>query len=215
MAGRHARPTRAAARAGEHALQRQPRSERAAALKRAHLRKRSRDAVAGSSLLAGALVIGVLGGGGTFALWNGDSPLPADTVTAIGDGGEVSLRFAVGDPAASSASFTNLLPGESMTVPILLENDGDHPLDVSAELTGTTGSGYSLRLEIDDACTASGFLSSSYIGGSPLALSTPAAIGAIDDGDTSKLCVEVTASSGIVPSSVMTFDVTLSGDSGS
>jgi len=157
----------------------------------------------------------VLGGGGTFALWNDTAALDAGTIHGIGGGGEASLRFAVGDPASATAAFTNLLPGESKTIPVLLENDGDFDLDITAELTQTAGSGYSLRLKIDDACTTSGFLASPYLTDPAFAVDTPTGVGSIDGGATRKLCVQVTADSGIVPSSAMTFDVTISGDSGS
>ena len=125
------------------------------------------------------------------------------------------MSFAVGSPTASAAAFDNLLPGESKTIPILLENDGELDLDIVAELTATTGSGYSLRLAIDAACTTSGFLSSPYLTSTAFALATPQTVGTIADGVTSKLCVQVTAGAGITPSSTATFDVTLIGDSGS
>ena len=116
---------------------------------------------------------------------------------------------------AASASFANLLPGESKTIPIQLENDGDFDLNLSAQLTATTGSGYAIRLKMDDACTTSGFLSSPYLTDPALVAATPAGIGSIGDGTTKQLCVQVTADSGMIPSSAMTFDVTISGDSGS
>ena len=166
-------------------------------------------------MLAGALILGLVGGGGTLALWNDVHTIDAGTIHGVVDDGEVALRFAVGDPVASSATFANLLPGESMTLPVLLQNDGDHDLGITAELTGTTGSGYALRLAIDAACTASGFLTSPYLTGSALAPSTPVAIGDIDEGDTATLCVQVTAASDIVPSSTMSFDVTITGAGGS
>lgn len=215
MAGRHARPSRAQARAGSNAVQRQPVSARVAAARRARLRKQAKHASVGTSLVAGALILGLAGGGGTFALWNNVQTIDAGTIHGIVDEGEVSLRFAVGDPASATAAFSNLLPGESKTIPVLLENDGDFDLDVTATLTATTGSGYALRLKLDDACTTSGFLSSPYLTDPALAISTPTSVGSIGDGATRKLCVQVTADSGIVPSSAMTFDVTISGDSGS
>jgi len=212
MAGRHARPSRAQARAGRHALSRQPRSPRAQAAKLARLRRRTRSVGIGASALGGAILVGVVAGGGTYALWNDEATLDPGVIVVEG---EVSLRFAVGDPTSASAAFTDLLPGESKTIPVQLHNDGDLDLDVSATLTSTTGSGYALRLELDDACTTSGFLSSPYLTDPALAISTPTAVGSIGDGVTRKLCVQITADSGIVPSSAMTFDVTISGDSGS
>ena len=214
MAGRHARPTRAEVRAGAGARERQPITAGAKARKRVRLRRHARGAAAGSSLIAGALVIGLLGGGGTYALWNDVAVVNAGTIHGV-DEGEVSLRFAVGSPTASAASFANLLPGESKTIPILLENDGEADLSIVAQLTATAGSGYSLRLAIDAACTTSGFLTSPYLTGSAFALAAPQTIGSIADGVTSKLCVQVTAGAGITPSSTATFDVTIIGDSGS
>jgi predicted ribosomally synthesized peptide with SipW-like signal peptide len=158
-------------------------------------------------------VLGVVGGGGTLALWNETTVLNAGVIVPAD--GEASLRFAVGDPTSATAGFTNLLPGESKTIPVLLENDGDFGLNLSAELTATTGSGYALRLKLDDACTTSGFLSSLYLTDPAFAIDTPTAVGSINADATRKLCVQITADSGIVPSSAMTFDVTISGDSGS
>jgi predicted ribosomally synthesized peptide with SipW-like signal peptide len=214
MAGRHARPTRAQARVGDGAATRQALSPGAKARKRARLRRHAKGAAAGSSLIAGALLIGLLAGGGTYALWNDEAVVNAGTIHGISDG-EVSLRFAVGSPTASAAAFDNLLPGESKTIPVLLENDGEADLAIHAQLTATTGSGYSLRLAIDAACTTSGFLTSPYLTSTALALATPQTVGSIADGVTSKLCVQVTAGPSITPSSAATFDVTLIGDSGS
>ena len=229
MAGRHARPSRAQARDRAFAIVRQPVSERVRAARRRKARRSARHATTGVAFVSAAVLIGVLGGGGTYALWQDSQTYDAGVIVpaegevslrfAVGvivpAEGEVSLRFAVGDPAAASASFANLLPGESKTIPIQLENDGDFDLNLSAQLTATTGSGYAIRLKMDDACTTSGFLSSPYLTDPALVAATPAGIGSIGDGTTKQLCVQVTADSGIVPSSAMTFDVTISGDSGS
>lgn len=213
MAGRHARPSRAQARDRAFAIVRQPVSERVRAARRRKARRSARHATTGVAFVSAAVLIGVLGGGGTYALWQDSQTYDAGVIVPAE--GEVSLRFAVGDPAAASASFANLLPGESKTIPIQLENDGDFDLNLSAQLTATTGSGYAIRLKMDDACTTSGFLSSPYLTDPALVAATPAGIGSIGDGTTKQLCVQVTADSGIVPSSAMTFDVTISGDSGS
>ncbi|HWL01415.1 MAG TPA: hypothetical protein VNQ52_03475 [Microbacteriaceae bacterium] len=181
--------------------------------RRRKARRTAKQASTGAAFAAGAILIGVVAGGGTYALWQDNSAHDAGVLVPAD--GEASLRFAVGDPASSTAAFSNLLPGESKTIPVLLENDGDFDLDIAATLTATTGSGYSLRLKLDDACTTSGFLSSPYLTDPALAISTPTSVGTMDDGATRKLCVQVTADSGIVPSSAMTFDVTISGDSGS
>ena len=161
MAGRHARPTRAQARAGAYALGRQPVSERLRSARRRKARRTAKQASTGAAFAAGAVLIGVVAGGGTYALWQDSAQYDAGVL--IPAEGEASLRFAVGDPTSATAAFANMLPGESMTIPVQLDNDGDFDLDVTAELTQTTGSGYSLRLEIDDACTTSGFLSSPYL----------------------------------------------------
>ncbi|HWK21121.1 MAG TPA: hypothetical protein VNR37_10220 [Microbacteriaceae bacterium] len=213
MAGRHARPTRAQARAGAYAVSRQPVSERVRSARRRKARRTAKQASTGVAFAAGAVLIGVVAGGGTYALWQDAAQYDAGILVPAD--GEASLRFAVGDPASATAAFSNLLPGESKTIPVLLENDGDFDLDVTATLTATTGSGYALRLKLDDACTTSGFLASPYFTDPALAISTPTSVGTIDDGATRKLCVQITADSGIVPSSAMTFDVTISGDSGS
>jgi len=161
----------------------------------------------------GVVLVGVVAGGGTYALWQGDAQYDAGTV--IPADLETSIRFATGDPEDATAFFGNLLPGESKTIPIVLENDGDLDVEVAAEIIAITGSGYELRLEFDAGCTTSGFLSSPYLTGAALALDTPVALGAIADGDTATLCVQVTADAGITPSSAMTFDVVIAGDSGS
>lgn len=213
MAGRHARPSRAQARAGAFAVPRQPVSERVRSARRRKARRTAKQASTGAAFAAGAVLIGVVAGGGTYALWQDNVTHDAGVIVPVD--GEASLRFAVGDPSSATAAFTNLLPGESKTIPVLLQNDGDFDLDITAELTATTGSGYALRLKLDDACTTSGFLASPYLTDTAFAVDTPTGVGSIDDGATRKLCVQVTADSGIVPSSAMTFDVTISGDTGS
>jgi predicted ribosomally synthesized peptide with SipW-like signal peptide len=189
-------------------------SDRVRALRGKRLRRRTRDATAGSALISGALIIGLVGGGGTFALWNDDTTLPDGELQYAVDEGEVSLQFAVGSPVASAVDFTNLLPGESKTIPVLLENTGDQDLDILAELTETTGTGYALRLAIDDACVESGFLASPYQTDFLLEEDDEQVdIGAIDEGATAELCVQVTADSTITTDSTMTFQVTLVGSS--
>jgi len=215
MPGRHARPSRADVRAGVFAgADRQSRTTGAVARKRARLWRRARGATVGAALTSGALILGVLGGGSTFALWN-DSATVDGGVIHVPAEGTVAMQFAVGSPTAAAVNFTNLLPNESKTAIVQLENTGEVDLDIDATLTATTGSGYTLRLLIDAACTNSGFLPSPYLTTAALAPSSPQAVGSIDTGDTVALCVQVTAASNITPSSSATFTVSLVGDSGS
>ncbi len=163
-------------------------------------------------MLAGSLLLGLLGGGGTFALWHHDEALPDQQLYAVSEDGEVALRFAAGASDAAAVDIANLLPGESKVVPVPLQNTGELDLDVTATLTATAGSGYALRLAIDDACVApSGFLAAPYLTGDPLAASTPVVVGAIVEGATRPLCVQITADADITPVSAMTFTISLTG----
>lgn len=73
MAGRHARPTRAQARAGAFAIARQPMSERVRNGRRRKARRNAKRASTGAALVSGAILIGVVAGGGTYALWQGNA----------------------------------------------------------------------------------------------------------------------------------------------
>jgi len=169
--------------------------------------------LAGSAVITGAALVGVLGGNSTLALWQDTQTFEPGTLHV--EDGEVSLRFAVGDALAASTAFEHLLPGESQTKPVAITNDGDYALALSAELLDTVGADYELRLSLDEGCQASGYLTSSAIGGAAMAEASPVSLGTIAAGATRTLCVEATATSAITPGSSASFDVSILGSSGS
>src|SRR5690606_19326596 len=122
---------------GAYAVQRQSRSARVTARRRAHVWRIARRASGGAAAVGGAVAVAIVAAGGTFALWNDTGSINAGVIST--GSGETSIRFAVGDPASATAAFANMLPGESMTIPVQLQNDGDLDLSVAATLTQTTG----------------------------------------------------------------------------
>lgn len=202
MAGRHARPSRRQARHGAYALQRQPLTERAAARRRARLRRSVRATTGGLAGTAGLLAVGVVVTGGTYALW-GDT-----TDLAVGDVDTGTAEIVIDDGAldAIQAQLANMLPGESIATPIDLANVGTVDLDVTA-LLSAAGTGFELRLEIEDAedCGAA------PIAGPAVGTVTPYPLGMITHMTTVDLCVEVTATNLVLPEDDFDFDVTFTG----
>ena len=196
MAGLHARPSRAHTRAGAYARDRQPVTDGVKAVRRARLRRRTKGASIGASALAGALVVGVLGGGSTFALWN-------DTTTL--SPGTIHTGTAVLSLSSAHVDATNMLPGEIRGTVVELSNNGDADLAVTAVLAQVSDR-FEVRTSVDHAnCGID------PIGGTALDDSDTASLGTIATGDSVDLCVEVTALTDLVPDDEFHFDVTLEG----
>lgn len=206
MTAKHARPTRAQARAGAYARQPTPRQPRDPARRQAaHGRpltrgervvRRARTTLAGASVIAGASILGVLGGSGTFALWANDAPVAGGSVTVAGGTSELTVN-----PAALTTP--DMLPNESITDSFTLTNGGTVALAVTPTVASTS-SRFTLRIRIMDASTPSNgacpapttFLPDPAVGTASDPL-IPAVT--LDAGQSRLVCATVTASSALVP----------------
>jgi len=204
MPARHARPSRAAARAGLHAPQRQPPSSGARRRRRARALRRLRLMLATSAAVAGTVTLGVVGGSGTFALWSASQRLGAGAVTSGSSGLVIT-----GDPIAA----VNALPGETLrpAEPLTVTNTGDVDLAItSATVAVAHPDEVELRIFVTGLgadCAAIDLARYPALGTTPVAL--PEFI--VPAGDSMTLCTELTVLPGAVPGSTTTFDLVLDG----
>ena len=141
MSARHARPTRAQARAGAFALQpqavwvcpdrvREPvlpyrRGAEAGPSRRRRLARAAQQMLAISAAVTASGLLGLLGGQGTLALWSDGATI---------HGGSIGLGAAELVIGGSLAEFTNALPGEERHFAFALENSGTVDLTVSTRI---------------------------------------------------------------------------------
>lgn len=141
MSARHARPTRAQARAGQFALQPQawvspdrvtepalPYSRGASETAKRRPRRLVRvtqQLVATSVLVTAAGFIGLASSGETFALWSDSATLPGTVIST--EAGELEV-------GGSLPPFTNALPGEQRHYAFALENTSGVDMVVTTRL---------------------------------------------------------------------------------
>lgn len=196
MAGRHARPTRAQVRARRSTFAQQPVSDRVRTIRRHRAVRRAKQASTGAAGLAGAILVGVVAGGGTYALWNDTSILDAGTIHT----GTAALGL-----SSAHVDALNMLPGEIRGTVVELSNTGDADLDVTALLDAVSD-----RFEVRTAIGHAG-CGTDPIGGGTLNDVSTTGLGSLSAGATVELCVEVTALAALVPDDEFDFDVTLEG----
>jgi len=203
MPGRHARPSRAQARAGAFAT---PRQARTTGPRQRHRTRRRATIVAFNLLGASAAVlaasmISVVGSSGTFALWSGTADL---------DGGSVTSGTAGLEITGAPGTTTNLLPGEIAPVQELsIANTGDVALQVSG-LLPADATGYSIYVMMTTTATSCG---NDLTGVAALRFSAaaPVSLGTIAAGQTMKLCTQIKAESTAAPAGTVTFQPVLTG----
>lgn len=232
MSAKHARPTRAQARAGAHALQPQARStgpdglrgparpySRGVAATRS-LRgrravRRARTLLATSSLVAGAAVVGVVGGTGTFALWEDSAQIAGSSVTSGTSGLEVT-------PTPLTAS--GMLPGDVAQFSFEIENTGDVRLDVRPTIEPLAEpSHFELRVLVtdrDENCTdpsAQDYFDLAEMGYAPIGTTfDPEAPVPYDEvirpGETLQVCAQITALPTVLPLDSVDYTLDLDGE---
>lgn len=153
------------------------------------------------AVTAGA-VVALLGTGATYALWKGEAPLDATTITS----GILDLEVT---GAIDSAHWSALLPGEHHVQFVTVENTGNIPIDLSALATQTGGDSGSFELRLELVADAASCPSS--IGGVD-ALGTPVPLGAIQASVVARLCVDVSLSSTALPGHDAVFALSLTAD---
>lgn len=160
---------------------------------RAATRSRGRSVTVGSILtsallIGGGGILGLTGGGSTYAFFTESGEAPSTSVTAgsmdlnIGDVGSESASYTI-----PSASWSNLLPGDTVRQQVSVKVTNT-PSRVSSALsirtTAAVPAGFELRVE-KGACTAA------VLTGTPLS-TADVAIGTWTASETSLVCVQIT-----------------------
>lgn len=157
-------------------------------------RARIRTLLGGASVAGAGVVIGLGAAGGTYAYFDDSTVGNSAIVTAGTAELDVQANF-------TSATWGNLLVGESVRQPFSIVNGGDVPLVLTA--SGTTSvAGFELR-------TVLGTCPGSTLGGASLT-HTPASIGTLAAGASTAACLEVRLASG-APGVASTVSVTITG----
>ncbi|MFT4285885.1 MAG: SipW-dependent-type signal peptide-containing protein [Protaetiibacter sp.] len=141
-----------------------------------------------SAILAGAVVLGLAGAGGTYALWNRTATVNAGTVTSGSVGLTVNAQTSY-DIGASSMTGV-LLPGRSRitTAPLAVSNTGTTPLSVTAGTPVVTGALASeLNVAIRQVAGSGSSCTPTATGATPVTLTAPVVVAA---GATIYVCVE-------------------------
>jgi len=203
MAGRHARPTRAEARAGAYARQRQAVSPSVVAMRRKRARKAAGNSAGGAAALSGVIALGILGGSGTFALWNDGTTLSPGIIKS----GEVSLVVDTtptlpsdGDPASHTVTVENMLPGELSVHAVSMTNTGTAALDLTAQLALAPSAAFEISiLGVEDiaSCTPAAMASALAVSANE---EHPTAVASgLDPDDTTFACLGVAATDALLP----------------
>lgn len=144
-----------------------------------------------AAAVLGAILVGGLATGGTYALWNTSASVPGATIRS----GTAALAV----PGALTFAPTVLYPGVSNYASVVVSNTGDAALLLRlAALTGPTPTSFSGALTVGIGVVASagqcvaGTFVPSWTG--TFASVTPGSIGAIPvaKGSTATVCVSVT-----------------------
>lgn len=141
-----------------------------------------------AAAVIGGVAIGLLGVGGSYALWTAS----ADANVGHIEAGTIGLtaQWASGH---DDAAWSNLLPGESVRQDLALANTGDAQLAIFASTLGIT-SGFEVRIAAGACTTAALTADTSGPNKAPLGVAatpdTPIIIGA---GQSAPACLEVRA----------------------
>lgn len=179
------------------ALRRPPR-HRALARRRVSLK----GAFASLVAVAAGTCVALVGTGGTYALWAGETEIDAVTISS----GILDLEVT---GTLDSAHWSKLLPGEHLVQYVAVENTGNIPLDLSvltAQTDGDAGA-FEVRLELvgeADACPTP-------VGG-PDALGATVPLSTLPPSAVARLCVDVSLSSSALPGQDADFALTLTAD---
>jgi predicted ribosomally synthesized peptide with SipW-like signal peptide len=162
--------------------------------------------------MAGAVILGVAGAGGTYAMWNNSTSLNLGTISSGKTGLTVNTQtdFTI-QPSAMSGM---LLPGRSLitSAPLAVKNTGTVALSVTAGSPVITGqlTNY-LSVAVRQVASSASACTPTAIGGTMTTMTAPVTVAA---GSTIYICVEAQLAT-TAPSSVQgqsaTFTVPLGG----
>ena len=144
--------------------------------------------------MAAAVVLAVGVSAGSLAMWVNTGTVSAGSVDSATIGLTASSSF-------TSASWSNMLVGETVRQPFTLTNTGTVDLALTATATSTTG--FEIRV-------ASGACSVQLTG--PAATPSATTLAPLAAGASATVCLEVALVSGAVAASQSPFVVTITGD---
>ncbi len=156
---------------------------------RQHPRRTPRAILTATAALAGAVVLGIAGAGGTYAMWNSSTTLNPGTITAGSTG--LTVNSVTNYTIPANAMIGVLLPGRSTitTAPLAVRNPGNTPVSVTAGTATVTGALASqVTVAIRQVAGAASACTPTAVGGTPTTLTAPVALAA---GATVYVCVEV------------------------
>jgi hypothetical protein len=147
-------------------------------------RRTSRSILTATAALAGAVILGVAGAGGTYALWNHSTSLDLGTVTAGTSG--ITVNGSADHAIQDADMVGQLLPGYSRItkLPVAVKNTGDVGLDIDVTST-VTGAGY-LTVAIREVATSATACTQTAYGATPVSTSSFV----LTAGQTRYFCVE-------------------------
>lgn len=147
-----------------------------------------RSTVAAAGVIAAAVTVGLVGTGGTYALWNTSATVPGATLST----GTIGLTIDGGQTASFGNLAAALGPGDGVAQAVTLVNTGTTPLTISA--SSTTGAGplasYLTLALAPVAATSS--CSTGVATGAPLVGYTTADLFALPGGASQLVCVALT-----------------------
>lgn len=170
------------------------------------MRRRAWKVVAPVVAIVGGVAAGLLGVGGSYALWTSSAAANVGDVQT----GTVGLtaQWAAGH---SDAAWANLLPGESARANLALTNIGDAGLAIFASTLGIAN-GFEVRIAAGTCPAAPLTGPASGTGAAPVA--TAAAPGAsivIAAGQSAPVCLEVRATAATAPGQTVAFETEFEG----
>lgn len=156
--------------------------------------------------IVGGVAAGLLGVGGSYALWSASAS--ANTGTIQAGTAELQAQWAAGH---SDAAWSNLLPGESARQDFALQNTGNAKLEISAATLGVVN-GFEVRI-VAGACPATplGTVASNASKAPVGTAAAPATPIVITPGQIVAACLEVRATNATTPGKTVAFETTFEG----
>jgi predicted ribosomally synthesized peptide with SipW-like signal peptide len=175
-------------------------------------RRTPRSILTATAVMAGAVILGVAGAGGTYAMWNNTTSVNIGTISSGATGLTVNAQTNYSIPTSAMSGM--LLPGRSLitSAPLAVKNTGTVGLTVAAGSPVITGPIASdLAVAVRQVASAASTCTPTAIGGTMTTMTAPVTIAT---GSTIYVCVEAQLAT-TAPSSVQgqsaTFTVPLNG----
>lgn len=147
-----------------------------------------RSILTATAVMAGAVILGVAGAGGTYAMWNSSTTLNLGTITSGTTGLTVNAQNSYAIPASSMVG--SLLPGRSVitSVPLAVKNTGTVGLTVTAGSPLISGAlSGNLSVAVRQVASSSSACTPTATGGTMSTMTSPVTLAA---GSTIYVCVE-------------------------